>query len=295
MTIFINKEMRALIPPLSEEEFEQLEKNIIAEGIRDPLVTWPQPDGREMLIDGHNRYDISLRHNGIPFKVVRKEFADMDEAKVWVIHNQLGRRNIHDLDRAKLLEEERKIEVKKSQDRHGYRSDLHSDFVEKFPQSGKTRDIMGSKMGVSGKQYDKLKAINEKATDKTKQLVREGKLSINQAYNSVHEKRPDPVKQAKEAHERFEESKAGGVVDFKAAQVDKINQQIINDALYQEFLKFIVQVNDFVLIHTVKELEAMIDNIPDDERSYYGQQIGDCMTALGTIRAKIEWRNHGRN
>ena len=40
-----------------------------------------------------------------------------------------------------------------------------------------TRDIIGKELGVSGRQVDKLHAINEKSTPKTKQLVREGKLS----------------------------------------------------------------------------------------------------------------------
>ena len=38
----INPKFQALIPPLSPEEFSQLEANIIADGCRDPLVTWSE-------------------------------------------------------------------------------------------------------------------------------------------------------------------------------------------------------------------------------------------------------------
>lgn len=31
---------QATIPPLTDEEFRQLEQNILADGIRDPLVVW---------------------------------------------------------------------------------------------------------------------------------------------------------------------------------------------------------------------------------------------------------------
>lgn len=186
MSIFVNKEMRALIPPLSEEELDQLEENVLAEGIRDPLVTWPQPDGREMLIDGHNRFDISCRHNGIPFKVVRKEFADMDEAKVWVINNQLGRRNIHELDKAALLAVEEKIVARQAEERQ--RSTRFGGDGKISTAAGATRDIMGEKMGVSGKQYEKLKTINEKATEHTKQQIRDGEKSVNRAYIEIKEK-----------------------------------------------------------------------------------------------------------
>jgi hypothetical protein len=37
MNIEINQEFKALIPPLSIEEYSQLEKNIIADGCREPL------------------------------------------------------------------------------------------------------------------------------------------------------------------------------------------------------------------------------------------------------------------
>lgn len=48
----INPAFRALIPPLFPDELAQLEANIVADGCRDPLVTW-----RGQLLDGHNRLD----------------------------------------------------------------------------------------------------------------------------------------------------------------------------------------------------------------------------------------------
>ena len=38
---------------------------------------------------------------------------------------------------------------------------IKADPKEKFPKGKQTRDIMGAKMGVSGKQYEKLKTINK--------------------------------------------------------------------------------------------------------------------------------------
>ena len=51
----IDNEFQRLIPPLSADEFNQLEQNILQEGIRDALVTW-----NGILIDGHNRYSIDI-------------------------------------------------------------------------------------------------------------------------------------------------------------------------------------------------------------------------------------------
>jgi len=86
--ITVDPEFKSNIPPLSDEEFAQLEKNIIADGCRDPLVLWGQ-----LLVDGHNRYVICTKH-GLPFDTVQKEFASRDEALDWTDANQLGRRNL---------------------------------------------------------------------------------------------------------------------------------------------------------------------------------------------------------
>ena len=89
MTVRIDPEFQAMIPPLRADERAQLEANIVADGVRDPLVTW---DG--ILIDGHNRYEIATRL-GLPFQVVARTFATREEAADWVDRNQLGRRNLH--------------------------------------------------------------------------------------------------------------------------------------------------------------------------------------------------------
>ena len=86
--ITVDPEFKSNIPPLSDEEFAQLEKNILADGCRDPLVLWGQ-----LLVDGHNRYAICTKH-GLPFNTVQKEFASRDEALDWTDANQLGRRNL---------------------------------------------------------------------------------------------------------------------------------------------------------------------------------------------------------
>ena len=86
--ITVDPEFKSNIPPLSDEEFAQLEKNILADGCRDPLVLWGQ-----LIVDGHNRYVICTRH-GLPFATVQKEFAGRDAAMDWMDANQLGRRNL---------------------------------------------------------------------------------------------------------------------------------------------------------------------------------------------------------
>ncbi len=90
--VTISKDFEQFIVPLSTEEFEQLETNIVKEGCRDPLVVWSR-GGKNMLMDGHNRYKICEKHE-IPYQVSVLEFSNFEQAKVWMLNNQLGRRNL---------------------------------------------------------------------------------------------------------------------------------------------------------------------------------------------------------
>ena len=96
----VDREFRALIPPLKPEERSGLEANIIADGCRDPLVFWNHRP-RPLILDGHNRHEICRLHH-LDFKVIEKEFEDRDEAKTWIIKTQCGRRNLSQSQRAML-------------------------------------------------------------------------------------------------------------------------------------------------------------------------------------------------
>ena len=86
----IDPEFQGKIPPLTFEELNQLEANILRDGrIINPIIVW-----RGLIVDGHNRYTIAKKHPEIPFNVHEKEFASRYEAIIWICKNQLGRRNL---------------------------------------------------------------------------------------------------------------------------------------------------------------------------------------------------------
>ena len=87
-TIIIDEKFKSILPPLGMETLKLLEENILENGCRDPLVLW---DG--ILIDGYNRYDICTR-NDIPFSTVSMEFDSREEVLIWIITNQVSRRNL---------------------------------------------------------------------------------------------------------------------------------------------------------------------------------------------------------
>ena len=92
----ILKEFQDLIPPLTNEEYKQLENNCLEEGIREKIITW-----NNYIIDGHNRYKIAQQWN-LDYQTESKSFKSKDEVKEWMILNQFGRRNINNYQRSVL-------------------------------------------------------------------------------------------------------------------------------------------------------------------------------------------------
>ena len=102
--IIILDELRDLIPPLQEEEANQLERNILKEGCREALLIWQttanvldtnstETSAVYILVDGHNRYGICLKHK-LNFKIHLISFDSLKEVRNYMIDNQLGRRNL---------------------------------------------------------------------------------------------------------------------------------------------------------------------------------------------------------
>ena len=113
------------ITSISHESYQKaievaLEKNILSDGIRDPLVLWG-----DILVDGHNRYKIAQQY-GLPYKTVQKEFSSENDVKKWIIENQLGRRNLPAYERARLALAYKPIIAEKAKENQGARTDLTS-------------------------------------------------------------------------------------------------------------------------------------------------------------------------
>jgi hypothetical protein len=92
----IDSEFEKLIVPLSDEEFRMLEQSLLKEGCREALCAW-----NNILVDGHHRYKICKKY-GIPFRARKIKFRNRDEAKIWIIENQLARRNLNNYQRSVL-------------------------------------------------------------------------------------------------------------------------------------------------------------------------------------------------
>ncbi len=85
----IDPEFQSQIPPLTDDEFKQLEENILKEGkLISPLIVWGNT-----LVDGHNRYEIVQEHPEISFSTMPLRLKAEKSPRL-DLQNQLGRRNL---------------------------------------------------------------------------------------------------------------------------------------------------------------------------------------------------------
>ncbi|MBD3155365.1 MAG: hypothetical protein GF368_01790 [Candidatus Aenigmarchaeota archaeon] len=185
--LIIDDEFKTFIPPLTEEEFSALEQSIINEGCRDPLVIWDN-----IILDGHNRYNICMKHNLI-FKRVEKNFDNKEQAKIWILENQLGRRNLNEAQRIDVVD--RLFGLKEQQDAKE-RTKMGKENLPDPKKAGQSRDKLGQKAKVSGRTYQKGKKIKDTNTELWDQC-KQGEISIDKAYKEVQNQEKEQKREEK--------------------------------------------------------------------------------------------------
>lgn len=274
MSIRTDEEFKSLIPPLSREEYKQLEENILAEGIRDPLVVWETFSGDDILIDGHNRWEISAKHAGIPFEIKKYNFDTREEVKEWIIKNQLGRRNIPPFVRAELALKLKPMIAERAKEKQAeYHGNQHDGLHQKSDKEQiNTNKELANAAGVSHDTIHKVEKINEKAPDEVKEALRKGDMSINQAYSMYvappksHAQSMKEFKlQAREEHKEFKESSGESVVSMADLKKDKANLEVIALDVSTTIQKVFSSVSTIGILKK-EEVEIMINHLKPDEK-----------------------------
>ena len=178
--IKIDPEFQTLIPPLTDDEYQRLEKSILSEGVRECIITWD-----DTIIDGHNRYRICKKH-GLECPNIERTFKSRDAAKIWIIENQLGRRNLEAGQKAALVIERNEAKARESA-RLRMLSGKQQDpelLRAQGSETGRVAEILAKQAGVGSatiKRVLKVKRENQELYDK----VRIGEVSTTDAYAQV--------------------------------------------------------------------------------------------------------------
>lgn len=174
----IDPEFQGKIPPLTFEELNQLEANILRDGrIINPIIVW-----EGLIVDGHNRYTIAKKHPEIPFTVHEKEFASRYEAIIWICKNQLGRRNLTPEQKKYLIGKQYEAETQARGFQRNQYTVLVNDAMRHSPKNELTCERIANEAGVGrtyvvkAKQYAKGVDAAEEAVPGTRQKVLSGEV-----------------------------------------------------------------------------------------------------------------------
>ena len=129
----VNPKFKSLIPPLSKEEFDGLEQDILANGVREAIVVW-----NGTIVDGHHRYEICYRH-GLPYTTREEHFHSEAEAIAWMIKEQFNRRNMSRLARTILALNAKDALLQIGRQRQGLRKDL-ANYVAEYGDQNQEAD-----------------------------------------------------------------------------------------------------------------------------------------------------------
>jgi hypothetical protein len=172
----VDPEFAALIPPLTSQERELLEASLLQEGCRHAISVWAQ---QSILLDGHNRLEICTRH-GIPFTTRAVALKNREAAMLWVLNNQLGRRNLSDIDRIDLAAKREPLIKATASRKRSRRSVVPQNSAEQTPPM-ETRRQAAEIAGVSHDTFTKGKVVLDHGVPELLQAVREGSASIHAA------------------------------------------------------------------------------------------------------------------
>lgn len=200
--IKIKEEFKSLIPALTKEEFKQLEQNCLDEGIREKILVW-----NGFIIDGHNRYEISLKWD-LEIQTETKHFKDEEAVKEWMILNQFGRRNLSNYQRSVLALQLEEVFSKKAKENQlsSLKKGVSVPQISAKREPIETRKELSKVANVSHDTIAKVKKIQEKATEEVKAKLSTGEVSINAAYQEIkkEEKKEERIEVIQKQIEQIE-------------------------------------------------------------------------------------------
>ena len=160
-------------------DLENVEQDMKANGYDSahPIIIWA---GHDMtVIDGHTRLAAAKKLMFPQIPAIIKNFKDEAEALEYAIKTQRNRRNLTDAELLNCL-----TELDKRKKKGPAKSIASRDAIP-----GKSAEQTAALLGVSPAKVERLRAVNDHASDEVKEAVKSGKMSANKAYKATMEAR----------------------------------------------------------------------------------------------------------
>lgn len=182
----IDPELNEVLPKLSDADYKALEQSLLADGFKGaPIIVWG-----DIIVDGHNRYEICNKHN-IPYEVKEIEFVSKEDAIIWMVRQQLGRRSLTPLQRIQIVEKYRpfykkKAEKNKSLNGGNKIAELENSTTPLTKEEKiDVREKLAKDADVSTNTYSKGVKILESGNEELISETINGQKSINKAFNEL--------------------------------------------------------------------------------------------------------------
>ena len=186
-------EFAELLPPLTREQLDALEQDIIANGCYAPVIV----NEDMVVIDGHNRKSVCEKH-GIPYRMAVFSFEDALEAKKWMLETQRGRRNIGSWELGKIALKLRPEIEAKAKANMGMRTDLLATLPEGYSSTDTRRELADS-VGIGERTMGKVMQIDDHAPEAVRKALDDRELSVNQGYLITKQIQALPEEEREEA------------------------------------------------------------------------------------------------
>lgn len=287
MILKIDEEFRNKIPPLTDDEFRQLEENIVSDGeVYEPIAVW-----NGTIVDGHNRWKIIQAHPEIPYKVKEMDFSDKWAAFDWMYKKQLGRRNLSREQKTYLLG---KLYEARKQTRGGTGANQYNVQNRQNGDSAKGRTAIqiAKEQGVGqktveraehfAKGVDAIREVSNEAADKI--LSGKAETTSMTEVAGIRNASPENVKEFAEAvveGRRKEDFKA---VRDRYAQIRKISAVMgmgANKATFDDVLLMLNSIEDDFIAKVERTFEQEKNLLKNDDRwpdaleGYFDSVIND--------------------
>lgn len=286
MNIIIDPEFKALIMDadtakvdgaLSQRQLELqvLEENIVADGCREPLVLWA---GHNILLDGHNRYEICTRLN-IPYQTVELSFDSREDAMDWIDTNQIGRRNLSP----------NTLKLIRGRIYHRTKQDKQENLVQNSPKGHNDPSDETRSGGSSPKtQVDKktptgtAEKLAKRFGVSPKTIKRNGKLA--EAVEELKDTVPDIEKQV--AAGRVSDKAVVAAAKVVADDPEKAKGIIAGDKPVEKFMQRSAKRNN-AIADGLRLLKWLVDENKNDALATYIEATKTMLIELGATKDEM--------
>ena len=196
-------EFANLLPPLSAEQLERLEADIMENGCYSPLIVTENLE----LVDGHNRKALCEKH-GIPYNMVVFRFDSRLDAMEWAVNTQKGRRNLSNWELGQIalkLKPELRAKGRANQSAAGGSNRKKAKDEEQgagFKDAIvpiNTRKEMADTVGIGQMTMSKIIQIDEKGPQAVKDALDRKEISVNTGYQITRQVQNLPEEEREQA------------------------------------------------------------------------------------------------